>query len=286
MNTLLIVGCGTLGTALAERRVLAQDRVLCFTRRARKLPDGAVSLLGDVRDPRCFDGVTEPIDQVMYAVGPASRDEQAYRDVFETGLSHLLDWLGSTGRGQARLLLVSSTAVYAQSDGQWVDERSATEPTLATAKLLLEAEHRVQARFSNSVILRLAGIYGPTRQSLLDRAIAGLPPRLAGGHVVNRMHLSDCARAAEHLLSLEAPARLYLGADDEPASQQTVLDWLASRFELPTSLQQPASIEPGPGHKRCRNTRLIDSGFCLEYPTFRDGYHALALGAGLRPRQP
>lgn len=284
MSSLLIVGCGALGTVIAERRTAVGARVLCLSRNPRGLPRGATAFPGDVLRPDCFDAIAEPIDWVVYSVGPSSRAVQAYRDVYEIGLAHLLDWLERRGDDRTRLLLVSSTAVYAQCDGEWVDETSPAQPEAPTAKLLLAGEQRMTSRWANSVTLRLSGIYGPGRQSLLERAMAGLAPRLPGSHVVNRMHLEDGARAVEHLLSLSHPEPLYLGADDEPTSQQAVVDWLRTRFQLPP--QAPIDPVPvaGAPQKRCSNSRLKASGFSLSYPTFREGYAALALAAGLAPK--
>jgi nucleoside-diphosphate-sugar epimerase len=175
--------------------------------------------------------------------------------------------------------------VYGQTDGQWVDEQSETSPRDATAHVLLEAEQCVLSTYPNSVVLRLAGIYGPSRKSLVERALVGLLPGQLGVHFVNRMYLPDCARAVEHLLHLDAAERLFIGADNEPASQRTVLTWLSEHFDLPPVPVDNSGQHCAPNHKRCRNTRLCQSGFYLEYPTFREGYAELALAAGLLPRR-
>jgi len=285
MPTLLIVGCGTLGSSVAELRIHAGDRVLGLTRHPRELPNGTVPLLGDVTKPECFANIMESVDHVVYCVGPSGRDVSAYRSVFDLGLSNLLDWLIATSRRKSRLLFVSSTSVYGQTDGQWVDEQSETSPRDATAQVLLEAEQRVLSICPNSVVLRLAGIYGPSRKSLVERAAAGLLPGQLGDHFVNRMYLLDCARAVEHLLHLDAAERLFIGADDEPASQRTVLTWLSEHFDLPPVPARDPVQHCAPNHKRCRNTQLCQSGFYLKYPTFRQGYTELAHAAGLLPRK-
>jgi len=83
-----------------------------------------------------------------------------------------------------------------------------------------------------------------------------------------------------HVLDLEEPAALYLVSDSDPALRDDVVLWLARRLgvELPRDPEGPPPARSG-GGKTCSNRRLLDSGFRLLHPSFRDGYAAI-LDAG------
>ena len=151
-----------------------------------------------------------------------------------------------------------------------MDEDSPTGNSDPYARLLLEGEAAAGETAAPAVVVRLAGIYGPGRTRLIDRVRAGEPCSEA---YTNRIHRDDCAGVLRHLTQLDRPLPLYLGADHEPATQCSVMDWIAGRLGLPAPARA-ASGSPGAG-KRCRNVRLVASGYAFEYPGFRDGYGAM-----------
>jgi nucleoside-diphosphate-sugar epimerase len=190
---------------------------------------------------------------------------------------NLLGSLGAQG-GIRRLLFASSTAVYAQSAGEWVDEASQTAPREFRGRILLEAEELVRTGPFPATVLRLGGIYGPSRTRLLDELRTGRA-RFVPGRFTNRIHRDDAAGALEHLARLPAPEDVYLGVDCDPAEERTVYAWLAERLGAPSP--RAAEAEPSGrrvGSKRCRNARLLAAGYRFRHPTFREGYAAL-LGA-------
>jgi nucleoside-diphosphate-sugar epimerase len=135
-------------------------------------------------------------------------------------------------------------------------------------------------------VVRFGGIYGPRRTGLLERVRKGRavyrehPP-----HYTNRIHLADCAGVLRHVLALPDPASLYLGVDSEPVEERTVMTWLAGALGAPpprAASSGEQSDEPR-GNKRCRNERLVSSGYGLAYPSFREGYRALIETLGSRP---
>jgi nucleoside-diphosphate-sugar epimerase len=285
MAALLVVGCGYLGSTLASRRVQEGERVLALARHPERLPATLVPIAGDVSRPDAFDGIVEPVDRIVFCVGPDRRDVSTYEQCFLRGIEHLLRWIDKSGNASARIVFVSSTSVYGQRNGEWVDESSETHPELPTAKVLLAAESLLRSEAPRAVVLRLAGIYGPERKSLLAPLVDGVPRVARGTGWVNRMYVSDCARALQHLLAHPNPEPLYVGSDDEPASQEAVWTWLAEHFDLPPSPLRSATSEAR-GSKRCSNARLKRSGFALLFPTFREGYGHLARQLGLREREP
>ena len=174
--------------------------------------------------------------------------------------------------------------MYGQTDGRWVDEETPPEPPDETASILLDAETHVRSR-GNGVILRLGGIYGPERTGTVSRVIggsAGCPPEDRFG---NRIHVDDAAAASRHLLRLSSPKDLYLGVDREPAAVRDVYAWIAGRAGVGDPCASPEPSEENAvdrrrrrSNKRCRNDRLIESGYRFRYPTFREGYGPIVDG--------
>ncbi len=171
----------------------------------------------------------------------------------------------------------SSTGVYAQQDGSWVDESSPAVAADFSARRLLQGESIVRAGPFPATVLRLGGIYGPGRTRTIEAVRAGRA-RVAAGppRYGNRVHRDDAAAAVAHLLLAGEARPLYLGVDDDPADDAEVLRWLASRLGVPPPPVEDAR-EPRErrGNKRCRNALLRASGFEFTYPTFREGYAAL-----------
>jgi nucleoside-diphosphate-sugar epimerase len=247
--------------------------------------------VADLTDPGTLRNLPDGLEFVVYTAAPDRLDEGAYRSTYVHGLSHILDALRRQGQKARRIFFTSSTVVYAQSAGEWVDETSPTAPVHFAGVLMLEAEHVVLNGPFPATVLRLGGIYGPGRVGLIERVRRGEAVCAPGPPVyTNRIHRDDCAGALLHLLSLPQPEGLYLGVDDEPAEECAVLRWLADRLGVPpprveNSTPGGAQRRRGPprprrraGNKRCRNTKLVASGYVFRYPTFRDGYGALLEG--------
>lgn len=279
----MIVGCGYVGGALGERLVADGHEVFGMRRDASQLPAGIEPLRADVTRFDSIGRLPGRLDSVVYAVAAKARDEAAYRGVYLDGLANMLRALEEEGQRPRRIVFTSSTSVYAQSAGEWVDERSPTHPRRFPGQIMLAAERLLAAAPVPGTVIRLAGIYGPGRTSLIERVRGGmsvLPD--AEPHYTNRIHRDDAAGAIAHLLGLDEPDGLYLGVDDEPADRAVVLAWLAERLgvELQRIESPPAGSDDGAplersGSKRCRNARLRDAGYVFTHPTFREGYSQL-----------
>ena len=278
----LVAGCGDVGTALAIELTKAGDTVFGLRRHAARLPAPIVPVSADLADPATLENLPE-VDAVVYTAAADQSTDDAYRRAYVDGVRHLLVSPALTRHRAERFLFVSSTAVYAQDDGGWVDETSPTEPTNFRGKRLIEGEKLVSDSGVTPVVLRLAGIYGPGRTRLIDKVRSGRatlsagPPRYA-----NRIHRDDCAGALAHLLRLENPAPLYLGVDDTPVAMNEVYAWLATALGAPgPSTESTPSMEAFSfegTNKRCSNARLRASGYRFRYPTYREGYGALIAG--------
>jgi len=273
----LIAGCGYVGSVLAEQLGRDGHEVWGLRRRVAALPEGVRPFEADLALPATLAGLPQGFDFVFYMAAPGGSDDALYRTAYVEGLGNLLAALERDMQRPRRVFFVSSTAVYATDDGSWVDEESPTVPRHFSGRRLLEAEALLETSPFAYVVVRFGGIYGPRRNRLIERVRTARaryhtkPPQYT-----NRIHRDDCAGFLRHLMGLPSPGSLYLGVDSDPADEETVMNWLAGTLGAPPPRRagrgEPRSTR---GNKRCRNTRLLESGYELLYPTFREGYAAV-----------
>lgn len=283
--TILLAGCGDLGTEAGLRFAAAGHRVVGWRRSPEKLPaavEGVAADLGSADLP----AVPADTTAVVVAVAADSSTESAYRTAYVDGLVHLLGALERDGVVPRRVLFVSSTAVYGDAGGGWVDESTTAAPGGFSGRILLEAEELLASRLGGTgttpVVLRLGGIYGPGRTRLIDQVRNGTAVVPDQPRFTNRIHRDDAAAAIVHLVSMEAmPAPLYVGVDNSPAELGDVLRFLASEMGYPESPIGPAGEARG-GNKRCNNGLLRGTGFEFTYPSFREGYREVLARTGVR----
>jgi nucleoside-diphosphate-sugar epimerase len=220
----------------------------------------------------------ESVDFVFYTAAAGKSDGDTYRAIYVEGVKHILQVL--LGRDQLikRFFYTSSTSVYGQQRGEWVNEDSPTEPTNFSGRLLLEGEQIVSNALCATTSIRFGGIYGPGRYRLIDRVKNGGACKSEPPLYTNRIHRDDCAGMLRHLFELDRPKNLYVGVDCEPATECEVMGWLAAR--LGVAHPECVGCEEGDmvwtrGNKRCDNARLLASGYQFRYPTFREGYMAV-----------
>jgi len=272
-QNVLIAGCGDLGYRTA-RRLLAQGHAVWGLR--RRPPPGDASglrwLAADMTRPDTLGQLPQGITQLVLTMTPDARDEAAYRAAFLQAPRNLLKALDTT-RLQ-RILFVSSSAVYGDHQGGWVDEQTPEHPPGFNGRVLLDAERELARQAFRSIVLRLSGLYGPGRTQLLERIRRGIAkaPRTVP-HWSNRIHIEDAAAAVVHLLALPDPDALYLGSDSTPLPLHELYEHLAR--ELGASAIPDGPPPPGVGSKRLSNRRLLDSGLALAWPDSRAGYAAL-----------
>ena len=270
---ILLAGCGDVGLRVAARLLARGDEVWALRRRPpHESVPGLRWLEGDLTAPHTLRGLPDGLARVVYLPAPDARDKAAYRALFVDGLRHLLEALDT--RALRQVLLVSSSAVYGEHQGSWVDEDTPPAPLGFNGALLLEAEQWLAAQAVPSTVLRLAGLYGPGRMQLVERLRSGMQrvPRDLP-HWANRIHVDDAASAIMHLLSLPEPLPLCVGVDDTPLPLDTLCDFLAQRLEVPPPREGNAPV--GVGSKRLRNARLRGSGWEPQWPDARDAYAAL-----------
>jgi nucleoside-diphosphate-sugar epimerase len=276
--SLLIAGCGDVGSRLATRLLASGWTVYGLRRDCTRLPAAVRPVPGDVQQASCPAAWPQgQLDYLVYCLAATQHDENGYRAAYVQGLQHVLGWLASHAQRPRRLIFVSSTSVYGQSAGEWVDETSPTEPAGFNGRILLEAERVALASGLPATCVRLSGIYGPGREWLLGQVRQGYQvssePPLYG----NRIHAEDAAGLLAFLLQADrlgvALDELYIGVDDGPAPLHEVVGWLRERMGVSAGSADVRIRRTG--NKRCSNARARALGWAPRYPGFREGYSAL-----------
>ena len=268
----LVVGCGYLGERVARIWREAGDEVYATTR-----GDNADALSRAGLRPLTMDVTRGPwsalpvVDTVVFAVGRARRSGATMSDIHVEGLRAVLDALpGETGR----VIYVSSTGVYAQDAGEWVDEESVCEPVREGGRACLSGERLLfaHARGRDAIVLRLAGLYGPGRVPRSADVTAGRPIAGSPDAYLNLIHVEDAARAVEAAAACEpATDRTYVVSDGHPSTRGEYVGLLATRLGV-----APPRFEGGSGlGKRVRNDRAVhELGVRLQYRSYREGLAA------------
>ncbi|WP_426415596.1 SDR family oxidoreductase [Aestuariirhabdus sp. LZHN29] len=273
----LIVGCGDVGNELGRQLLKNGYDVWGMRRNTACLAPGITPVQGDFNEPASWQRLPLGLDYLVFTGAANERSDAGYRQTYVEGLKAMIAAATALDKPPRRLLFTSSTAVYHQGNGVWVDESSATQPQAFNGQRMLEAEQLLASSTLLSTSVRFSGIYGPGRERLIQRAQNGQGCEYLPAPITNRVHRDDCAGILSHLIQRDwqgkEVAPLYIGSDSEPCAMDEVLDWLAKQLgvELSVTEKRPCSIPS----KRCSNQRLLETGYRFLYPDFRAGYGAL-----------
>ena len=289
----MILGCGDIGQRLALQAALANWRIIGVRRNAPAI----TGLLAAHQDfsyrqadltqvNQLQEILPEQLDYLVVTMTPSERTEAGYQTAYVKTAQVLQQALKQRNLAPKRILFISSTSVYGQSDGEAVNEQSPAQPHSYAGKTLLEAEAVYQHSPHPSCVVRFSGIYGPGRFRLIEQALATQPANVTGSpQYSNRLHIEDCAAILQHLLiQCEQGSELeplYIGTDSEPSDLSAVRHWLREQAEKQLS-SLPTLVEPTPSarktgdyarsSKRLSNERLLSSGYRFIYPSYHQGY--------------
>ncbi|OWU86236.1 epimerase [Oceanicola sp. 22II-s10i] len=278
MSTLLSLGHGYSARALA-RLLLPQGWTIHATTRTA---DKAEVLRGEGVVPHVFPGsdLTDALDaatHVLVSAGPDADGDPMLRELRSeiAARAGQFAWVG----------YLSTTGVYGDHEGGWVDEATPLTPSTRRGKWRVAAE----AEWGDIPglplhIFRLAGIYGPGRGPFA-KVRAGTARRIVKpGQVFSRIHVEDIAQVLAASIARPNPGAVYNLCDDDPAPPQDVIAHAADLLGLPlppeesfeTAEMTPMARSFYAESKRVRNDRIKDElGVRLIYPTYRDGLAAL-----------
>ena len=208
------------------------------------------------------------------------------------GAGATLDRFGPTvaaASGLLRIVYYSTIGVYGEHGGAWVDETSATLTRTARGLARLEDEARwaraARARGAEADILRLAGIYGPGRNALINLRRGESRRIVKPGQVFNRAHVDDIAEISRLVLTRDLKGQIWNVADEEPAPPQDVIACAAALLGVGPPPEEPfdqARLSPMAREFYADNKRVsiakakAELGFAPTYPTYREGLKALA----------
>jgi len=288
-----ILGCGYVGLELG-RQLRAAGHEPIGVRRSESGIEAIESagfrgVRADVTDADALGAVPD-VDAIVFTASSGGRGADAARETYVGGLRTAIEAFGGRVSPPERLVYTSSTGVYGDHGGDWVDEDTPLDPGTEKTRVLASAERvAIEAAPDHGIegtVARLAGLYGPDRYRL-ERYLDG--PVTAG--YLNMVHRADAAGAVRFLLDRDrARGEVVLVVDDEPVEKHAFADWLASEAgrdpppkrsigerlaggDLPATARDRIRAQ-----KRCSNEKLRGLGYAFTYPTFREGYRE-AIGA-------
>lgn len=274
MARVLIAGCGYVGAAAADlfhRSGWEVEGWTASAQSAEQLADKAYPVRAvDLTNAAGVAKSGKKFDVVIQSASSRGGGAEAYRRIYLQSARNL-----AGAFPDALLLFTSSTSVYAQTGGEWVDETSPAEPLRDTAKVLRETEEFVLAR--GGAVARLAGIYGPGRSALLKKFLTGeavLDPN--SDRFVNQAHRDDIASALLMIVQkspgheLSGTRHIFNVSDHHPLTQRQCYQWLATNLQRPLPPVTPVASarKRGNSNKRVSSEKLQALGWSPRYPSF------------------
>jgi nucleoside-diphosphate-sugar epimerase len=274
----LIVGCGYLGQRVAKLW-LGDGHTVAGVVHSQSSAEALAAanihpIIADVARPESLRDLPAA-ETLLYCVGYNPNSNSSRWALYVDGLQNVLDAVSPDVR---RVIFISSTGVYAERNGGWVDEDSLCDPTSESGRALLAGEKVLTEHplSSRGIVLRLAGIYGPGRLPRKAEVASGEPLAVPTGQHVNLIHVDDAAAAVLAAEEHAQPPRTYVVADGNPADRREYLAELARQLGLPPPtfrdpFQGEAVTRRG-GDKRVSNRRMLEElQVKLRYPTYREG---------------
>jgi nucleoside-diphosphate-sugar epimerase len=282
----LIFGCGYLGRHVAKLGRDAGEHINVVTRSneraVRFRQQGFDAITADVTQPETLTNLPGAA-VVLFAVGFDHTSGQTITSVFSGGVRNVL---AALPEDTGRFIYISTTGVYGDAAGGWIDERTPTDPRREGGRAALAAEQALAAHRlgNNAVILRLAGLYGPGRVPFLDKLRAGEAiPAIPDGYL-NLIHVDDAARvvlAADQLAPFRDGPRIYCVSDGEPVRRGDYYREVARQIGAPPpqfitpDLASPRAAR-AEADRRVRNARMLEElNVQLMYPDYRTGLAAI-----------
>jgi len=282
-QTITILGCGYLGSALAKQCISKGWTVSALTRNSAKAKDlramGVDKVIeAQIEDENWHDQLDSSQDFVVNCVGAASSDAQGYISSYIEGQDSVMKWLK---QGSVKtFVFTSSTSVYPQSGKRFVDETASCVGVSEKGGLLLAAEQKCfppVSSISRSFILRLSGLYGPGRHLLMNKVKQGEDIDGNEDRILNLIHRDDAANAVISCLQADESnlGRIYNVSDGTHATRGQIVAWLAESLNLSTPSFKGDDEEGTPNRKVSNNRILDDLSWSPEYSNYQLGYQSI-----------
>jgi len=284
MASILIAGCGDLGSGIALKLVEQGHQVHAIRRSKNEFPAGVTGLVGDITE---LPEVAFPKVDIIYLImTPQGRTQAAYDAAYLATSQRLNDvYLTMANQDGPHVFFISSTSVYgSEQDGLCgLDESTPALPSSVTAKVLQQAENVwLQGELSHSVV-RFSGIYRPGRNRTLDKIAQG--QGFSGANQwTNRIHRDDCVASLVFLANVRLAGAsldpLYIGSDQAPVSQWELVNWVAAQMAVKQVINPELRVSdaiPNKG-KQLSSHALQNLGYQFIYPSYVQGYQSLLEG--------
>jgi nucleoside-diphosphate-sugar epimerase len=232
--------------------------------------------MADASDPQQLLSVaSNKFDIWIATITPAEFTRQAYQQSYLAVAQAMAQTVNALQQAPKLIIWVSSTSVYGDNNGDWVDETTKPNPVTFSGEILLQAEQIIQNLPCSSTVVRFSGVYGPGRTRLLSQVQAGKGRPKLPEQWSNRIHADDCGAVLAHLIELFESNKpiepIYLASDCEPVTQYDIRQWLAQKLDVSLIAE---AVKLG-SIRRCSNHLLLDTGFEFNYPSYKEGYDAL-----------
>ena len=294
-KTMTIFGCGYIGSTLARLALNAGMSVAALTRHCKTagfLRELGVNPVVEAElDSRIWHDKLNPRqDFVLNCVSSGGGGLAAYHKSYFNGQSSILKW-ANEGKVDT-FVFTSSTSVYPQFGGNWVDESFAHEEVSKKGKILLDTEHLLTTNLGGIgryFILRLAGIYGPGRHHLLDQLRKGsIKVEDYVNRYLNFIHRDDVCSAiyACFFAPKNIENQIFNVADNKPELKKNLLYWLGGEIEesshtypllktMKNQLIETKMSKVLPNRKISNKKIKSMLGWSLTYPTYKEGYQTI-----------
>jgi nucleoside-diphosphate-sugar epimerase len=274
-KVLLSIGHGFSASVLGVQLIKGGWTVYGTTRsieKAKKLNnDGVNSIIWPGTDLTPY---IQKATHILTSVSPNSQGDPVLNQYNEVLLKNTFDWVG----------YLSTTGVYGNHNGGWVDENSPLKPNTTRGKLREEAELSWSKLNTNLHIFRLAGIYGPGRGPF-SKVRNGTARRIIKeGQLFSRIHVDDIAQVLLASIRYPRQGAIYNVCDDNPAPPEDVISYAAELLDMPIPIAidyDKAEMSPMARSFYAENKRVSNElikkelGVKLKFPDYKTGLQSL-----------
>ena len=262
---ILFIGYGKTSHRIAKQLFQQYHQITTVSRHAKD-DDFAQHLIQDVHQLDLSE--VQPINAVYVLLSPSQSSIEGYQQTYVDTVQPIVSALRS--HPIQKVIVVSSTRVYGESNGELIDDDSVMRPSDRQGELLLEMEQRWQQAYPTAcVIVRPTGIYGNSVARMVR--LAQTTQTYSNIHWSNRIHIDDLADFLVFLLDMKYPKKSYICSDHQPRPLHEIILW----FQRKLNLSELVLERQNWSGKRILATRMIDSGFKLKHSNPMQSYEKL-----------
>ena len=267
---ILIIGSGDIGTAVGEELYKQGHKVVALRRSLVKSDNGIsyIYIQADISDAKSVEKLDTDYDFILFIAAVDSRTEEAYKNLYEIGLGNVLKFFAQKNN-EAHFIFVSSTAVYGQSNGEFIDEETLPLASTFRSKILLEAERNILAHNESSIVIRFSGIYGRGDRYMIEKIQNSQPIQYTPSYYTNRIHRDDCIGTLVFLIGKsnfnELAHRVFNATQGEAISLYDYALIIAAKYNLQEPVKEILNSKKDVGGKRISSSRVKELGYKFEH---------------------